>query len=106
MRDRLLGDIAPPSSTAEVMVLRGRLAMIAHRAARFRHDLFHRLLCVPRCGYDVQPTEGALWNDAGIAPLVAFRVWGRDYDGAFEASHRWPLAIRAALLLEGSRGSM
>jgi AraC-like DNA-binding protein len=96
----LLAHIAAPTSSAESIVLRSRLATIAERAARFHHDMFHRLLCVPTCRCDVIPTDGGRWNDGDMSPFEAFRVWGLGYEHAFESLHQWPLAIRAALLFE------
>lgn len=83
----------------QAAVLRELLMISVQCAAVGVHGRYHRLVS-PRCaGTSYEEASMALWSTSCDDPRVPLALWTRGYFAAFDATHPWPAAGRAAAII-------
>jgi AraC-like DNA-binding protein len=95
-----VGEVPEAQGPAEQALLRSRLPFFASRVEDCHHSLFHRTFHVAPCAAVFVTHRSFEWSDASQGAIDLFKAWSVRYETAFEASHQWPAAIRAAVLIE------
>jgi AraC-like DNA-binding protein len=101
---RLLAREIPKSqSLLDKDALRKELAEYALRSAVHLHAYYHSTVA-PVCGGSSHlETIAVIWGDCQIDARFVLRKWVREFLDAFAATHPWPAAVRAAMLLRKQR---
>jgi AraC-like DNA-binding protein len=99
--DRLIRALPQPQSPAGARTLSDTLHSFATSAGTRFHRHFHRLDA--SCGTPalLEQCEGVWTNGfrANESPVATLGRWTREFLAQFEASHRWPPEVRAAMYL-------
>lgn len=90
---------ADPRYPQQAAVVRELLMISVHRAAATLHGRYHRLVSARCAGTSYEEPAMALWSTSCDDPRVPLALWTRGYFAAFDATHPWPAAGRAAAII-------